>query len=258
MRPWLGLVIGLALTGATAGMMLATTRKRKPLGAVVREREHAPKVIEDEIDEAATRAEHAGAKGELEFIGVGMTGIVFCDQAGRAFKVSRKHRKEGAQSTAIKEEAAWFQQAAQVPGVKEHVPRDVSYDDRNHVLVRECVRAAPGRDRRRNEKKLFELHQRIRSAMGVYGWSAPEFKPDSYVYTRRGPILVDGGFANRQGHALVRDVLDVLNDRRALAKHERLSSLAFDLRIERGRTIPVDIANRLLKRMQAIDPSVEL
>lgn len=222
------------------------------LGEAIKHREYAPRAVEDEIDEAAGRARRAGARGELTFIGAGATGIVFCDDAGKAFKAAR------GDSDTVETEAAWMRKAAQIPGVREHVARGVRYDKQNAVLVRECVRPSPGRDRRVNERKLWDLHQRIGKRMRQYGWGSPEYKPDSYVYTRdRGPVLVDAGFAVRRGRELVQHVLDVLNHRSALRKHERIEDLAWELRMERGDSIPEPVANKLLARLKLIDPKIE-
>lgn len=248
----LGIALGLGLAGAAIAI---SSRRGSLLGAVaIKHREYAHRAVEDEIDDAAKRAHRAGAKGELEYIGAGMTGIVFCDEAGRAFKVARG---DGDAST-VEDEAAWLKKAGQIPGVREHVVRGVRYDRRERVLVRECVRPSPNRDRRVNERKLFALHERIGKRMRQYGWGSPEYKPDSYVYTReRGPVLVDAGFAHRRGHALVEYTLDLLNERRAWPKGERPSDVAWALRMERGESIPAPVANRLLARLKAIDPSVE-
>jgi hypothetical protein len=184
-----------------------------------------------------------------------MTGVVFCDEAGKAFKVARGRPEE---SSVVAEEAAYLRQATKIPGVREHVARGVRYDDKERVLVRECVRPSPKRDRRVNEKRLFDLHQRIASRMKRYGWGSPEYKPDSYVYTRdRGPVLVDAGFAHRRGQALVEHVLDLLNERKPWPKYDRPTDVAWALRMERGDSVPEVVANKLLARLKAIDPNVE-
>jgi hypothetical protein len=254
----LGALIGLGLAGAAIGV---AGRRRSGLGeASIRYREYAPKAVEPEIDEAAERAVKAGAKGRLEFIGAGMTGIVFCDEAERAFKVSRRSMKRPEQDTrTVEDEAAWLRKASNIPGVREHVVRGVRYDDKHDVLVRECVRPSPARDRRMNDRKLRNLHERIGKTMRAYGWGSPEFKPDSYVYTRdRGPVLVDAGFAHRRGQELVQHVLDVLNNRRSWRWLEKPADLAWELRMERGESIPAPVANKLIQRLQKLDPTVEL
>jgi len=245
--------VGIALAASPAprrrrGLAEATTRDQIPLSTL--------KHIEDQLEEAEQRVYRAGAAGALEYIGTGATGIVFCDQAGKAFKAARDSRA----ARVIEEEAAWLRDAAKIPGFDRHVARGVRYDKKNDVLVRECVIPSKTRDRRVNEKRLRRLHERLGASMlKTYGYGAPEYKPDSYVYTRdRGPVLVDAGFAIRRGKALVKNVLDVLNQRRPLEHKQEARDLAFELRYERGDTVPVDVANRLLRRLQAIDPGVEL
>lgn len=219
------------------------------------------RVIEPELDEAERRAYAAGAKGDLEYVGAGMTGIVFCDERDKAFKVARRplQNAQGANkpdSGAVAEEAAWLKAAASQP-IAPHVARFFAYDRDNAVLVRECVRAAP-RPRGANERKLHALHERISQTMKAKGWGRPEYKPDSYVYTRRGPVLVDAGFAAKHGHVLVNDTLDFLNGRRKLRGREKVADIAWELRMERGETIPAPVANKLLARLKAIDPNVEI
>ena len=207
------------------------------------------RVLDDELDDIEARARRAGARGELEFMGAGATGVVLCDTSGRAFKVARRDGD-------LAEEATWLQLAAKMPGTGRHIARGASYDSTNRVLVRECARGKIGGWSQ--EAKLRELHDRIGAETIQYGWSSPEFKGDSYVFVRgRGPVLIDASAAHRVGSALVRDVLDVLNGRRPLRKYERLQDLAFALRIERGQTVKPAIANRLLERLRVRDPSID-
>ncbi len=204
---------------------------------------HTLRVLGDQLDDAAERAVAAGAQGELEFQGAGMSGIVFCDEHGTAYKVARK----GGEST-VAEETEWLQKAEQIPGVREHVAKDARYDKKNRVLVRECVQGKTGTPR--NTSKLFDIHNDIRKAMTPYGWLSPEFKEDSYVYARgRGPILVDASMAVRVGGELVKYAQDVIENRRTT--HERLSDIAFAIRSESGRTIPTAVADKLLAKLKA-------
>lgn len=251
MRRWIGLALGVGLLGAAAAV--AGGRRRELAG--VRNAEYARGPIVDELDGAERRARAAGARGELEYAGAGAEGIVLCDESGKAFKVGRPGRG------GLHNEAAWFRRAMQIPSVRPHVARFYRYDDEHDVLVRECVRPSEHRERsvgrRVDEKRLHALHERIAKAMQPYGYGRPEYKPDSYVYSRRGPILVDAGFAVKFGRELVRRALDVANGRAKLDK-QRINDLAWELRMERGESIPEPIANRLLKRLQQIEPSVEL
>lgn len=247
----LGLVIGALLTGAGVAAGVLASRRRDLAGI----REQVPnsirKHIDDEIDDAEARARRAGARGDLTFVGAGQTAIVLCDDTGRAYKVSRK----GAQGT-VREEAAWMAAANKITGVREHVAKDARFDEATGTLVRECVK--PTKDRPRvNERKLFDLHKRITGTMRSYGWGRPEYKPDSYVYTQgRGPVLVDASFAPLHGRELVRDALAIVNDRKPSTPQE-MRDMAFALRWERGDTVPTDVANRLLQRLKAREPSVE-
>lgn len=201
------------------------------------------RALGDELDDAAGRAVDAGAVGALTYQGAGATGIVFCDDRGRAFKVARRGRE-----TSVSEEAEWLRRAEQVPGVREHVARGARYDAKSDVLVRECVAGPTGTSRQTS--KLFGLHKQIRSAMRPYGFLSPEFKEDSYVLARgRGPVLVDASSAIRVGGELVRYAQDVLAQRRP--QTERLEDIAFAVRAERGETIPAAVADKLLAKLRA-------
>lgn len=172
-----------------------------------------------------------------------MSGIVFCDEKGVAYKVARRHREN-----TVAEETEWLRKAEQVPGAREHVAQGARYDDQHHVLIRECVRGKTGTPR--NTSKLFSLHKDIREAMTPYGWLAPEFKEDSYVFTRgRGPVLIDASMALRVGSVLVKYAQDLLEKRRP--QHESLQDVAFAVLQERGRTIPVTVADKLLAKLKS-------
>lgn len=259
MKRWLAAALGAGLLGAAA--VLASTRKRgrRRLG----EPETIDQVpsgtlrhIEGELEDAEQRARGAGATGKLEYIGAGMTGIVFCDARERAYKVARH---DGKVAPMLADEAEMMRLAAKMPGVGKHIARGVHFDRKHSVLVRECVRGKVGGWK--DGAKLRDLHERMGKELEPYGWTAPEYKEDSYVIARgRGPVLVDASMAHKVGRVLVKDVLDVLNNRRPISpdRTERFTDLAFALRMERGRTIPAPIADRLLRRLKDRDPAVEL
>jgi hypothetical protein len=204
--------------------------------------DHTLRILGDELDEAAIRAVKAGALGDLTYQGAGATGIVFCDERQTAYKVARRGRE-----ASVSEEAEWLMKAARVPGAREHVARHARYDKRHDVLVRECVPGTVGTSRQTS--KLFDVHKGIRAAMTPYGWLAPEFKEDSYVMARgRGPVLVDASSALRVGGELVRYAQDVLAARRP--QTERLEDIAFAVRQERGGSIPVAVADKLLAKLR--------
>jgi hypothetical protein len=248
-------------TAAQLDREIAASLARKPASRGAR-RAHSTKLVEapqiknrdeissrtlsvlgDELDDAAMRAARAGAVGDLEYQGAGMSGIVFCDETGTAYKVARR----GGEDT-VAEEAEWLQKASQIPAVRAHVAHGARYDASNRVLVRECVRGKTGTPR--NTSKLFDLHKDIRKAMAPYGWLSPEFKEDSYVFARgRGPVLVDASMAVRVGGELVKYAQDMLENRRP--QRERLQDVAFAIVQERGRSIPPAVADKLLAKFKA-------
>ncbi len=240
----IGLAAVASVGAAVLGRHVARGRKRSELrGAEIINRSHAHKVIELELEEAAERATRAGAEGTLEYQGAGASGIVFCDEHKTAYKVARRGRQDS-----VREEAEWMRKAGQIPGVREHVARGVRWDNENHVLVRECVKGTTGAWK--DSTKLHKIHQSIRTGMTPYGWYAPEFKEDSYVFARgRGPILIDASMAIRVGGELVRYTQDVIEGRRP--KTERLEDIAFAVRSERGRSIPAPVADKLLAKLRA-------
>lgn len=204
-------------------------------------------VLADELPGAVERAGKAGASGELEYMGAGAEGIVFCD-GGTAYKVGRPGRG----SLAL--EAAFFEQANKIPGAREHVARFKRYDESNDVIVRECVRGQPLKWTQ--ESKVYDLSDALYKVMAPYGFSAPERKPNSWVMVRgRGPTLIDGGLVHDRGQKLVKRVLDVLNKRKpAVGWQNRLATLAADVEHERDRTIPAAVADKLIARLQAAEP----
>ncbi len=242
-----GAVLGLALVGTAIGLR---SRRRSRLGDV-QNRDRAHPAIVPELDDAEQRARAAGARDRrLTYIGAGAEGITFCDDAGQAYKVGR-HK------SSLAPEAEWLKTASTISAIKQHVPRGVRFDKNNNVIVRECLVARES-ERRPNEKRVWGTFHRITKAMEPYGYGRPEYKPDSLVMVRgRGPVLVDAGFAVRRGHPLTRDALDVINGRKKLSSID-ITSLAWEIRMERGSTIPEPVANKLLKRLKALDPAVEL
>jgi len=202
------------------------------------------------------RTARAGAALPIEFMGVGMTGVVYCDARGLAFKVSRRPTADAIEFFA--REAAFLEAAAQVPFVKDHVARLVAWRPDLGVIVRECPRGPYGFNYGRGKRSLHELHETIDRLMRPYGFSAPEFKEDSYVIVRgRGPVLVDAGFAHAIGRRTARRALDVASGR--VASEDFMDSpeaQSFDVAMdaESGR-IPVPIAVRILRRLAAAAPA---
>lgn len=175
-----------------------------------------PKRTEQEVRDATHRALAVGARPPLTFAGMGMTGTVLCDARGHAYKAARTYggRLSLEASTVLPDEAEWLETASNVPGVREHVAAYFGYYPEVGVLERECVQETD-EPRGAYAVDLFEQHEQIKRQMLEHGWSAPEYKPDSYVETKdRGHVLVDAGFAQRHKRRLVDYVEDVLAGRR--------------------------------------------
>ncbi len=147
-----------------------------------------------EMPTAVQRALDAGARPPFTYKGAGLTGIVLCDENNHAFKVARELDDGMLQS-----EAEWLEIANRVPALKRHVAEFYAYHPKQHVLERECVQQKVAKPYVKGLPyvSLYDVHRMIENAMVPHGWSAPEFKADSYVRSERGPVLVDAGFARR-------------------------------------------------------------
>lgn len=205
------------------------------------ESRYVPAVVLPQMPDVVARAAAAGMPAGAEVMGAGMTGVVFC-VGDEAFKVARQA------STTLRrmlsDEAEWLAAAAAVPDVAPRVARIRRFDPGNVVIVRDCPRADPEEPRWKWESALFDVHRAIEQSMLPNGWSAPEFKPDSYVLTSNGPILVDASMPSRVGHVLSLYVEDIVEGERPL-DDERPSDLAFAVRREVGQTLPQEEADRL-------------
>ena len=195
---------------------------------------YVPDTVRPQMPDVVARALAAGATPPLEYMGAGMTGIVFCS-GDVAYKVARDTRPIDHQF--FEEEADWLAVAVRVPAVSPHVAHFLDFDPDNLVITRDCARADPDQSAwRYGENKLHDLHRQIERAMIPHGWTAPEFKPDSYVLTTSGPVLVDASMPSRVGEELARYVEAVVADERPLWT-TRPQDLAFAVRMEAGRTL---------------------
>lgn len=215
--------------------------------------ESMPNFLLPELPDVTARALAVGAVPPLDYKGAGATSIVLCDARGIAFKTGRPPLHQSRRRL-LTEEALWLQMAGQIPWVREHVARFYRFHPREAVIERECV---PGKIGGWGyDRGINNVYQGIRDTMLQYGWTAPERKEDSFVLTRgRGWVLVDAGFVYRKGRMLVADVLNVLNGRRLIYDEFDLNGLAFDLRWERGQSVPEKVADRLLARLYALGAS---
>lgn len=218
-----------------------------------------PQFILPEIKDSLERAGLAGARPSLSYVGAGMYGIVFCDRSDHAWKVFRIHggseRERLHILDSLTEEYEWLRDAT-----GSEIARNVAevYDIHVPALVleRECVDGEAGNDWY-DGRRLRELHKRINQAMIPRGWTAPEYKDNSYIIRPDGtPVLVDISMVMRVGENLVGFVEDVLAGRRQT--HERFHDLAYYVLGEmRQKTIPPEIAKELLGRLAERDPEIK-
>jgi hypothetical protein len=204
-----------------------------------------PTVYESEIRDAAVRAVRAGATPPLDYIGIGMTGVVFCDSS-YAYKVARGPHVVGT----LAEEAEWLATASEIPEVREHIAQFISWDPRLGVIVRECVSGRPGGWG--SSRKVSDLFDAIAPHMLAAGWTMPELKEDSVVFDENGHgKIVDASMPSRVSNRLLAYIESVLEGRRSPRDYETVSDFAFYIRREFGMKPPMDErrARRLLERL---------
>jgi hypothetical protein len=211
------------------------------------------------IPEAYERALQAGAKPPLTYVGAGQYGIVFCDNWGHAWKVARlspdaNDRERLFMLESVAEEYEWLRDAARTE-IAPHVAKVYAIHEAELVLERECVDGHPGTWG--DDGRLRKLHHKIWDVMIPVGWTAPEFKEDSYIIRPSGQaVLVDISMALRVGENLAGWVEDVLLGRRKTRADWH--DLAFYLYRERREgTIPKERADPLLRRLLEKDPGIE-
>lgn len=218
--------------------------------------------IRAEIAGAIERALAAGAAPPLEYVGAGMFGIVLCDAQDVAWKVARtggrpvgKDKKhDDFMREMLDNEYEWLRDAAKTPAALNVAPVYALHPEQI-VLERECVRGMPGGWNIGRE--LRDLHKRIEEAVEPLGWSAPEFKEDSYIVREDGiPVLVDISMPHRLGMNLADWVDDVLDGRRRT--HLDWHTLGFLIvREVPYKTIPDDYARELLRRLAVLEPQLK-
>jgi hypothetical protein len=217
-----------------------------------------PPEYREEVLKAEMRAHQASAPEALEYVGIGMYGIVFCDKNNVAWKVFR-HQDAAPEDilrflrVVLAEEYEWLRDAAETLIVGSVAQAYAMYPD-EIVLKRECIRGYPGTWAKSRELRI--LHGKIEKAMIPKGWTAPEFKEDSYVYESEDrPRLVDISHAQRIGMNLAGFVDDVLEGRRETYKRPR--DLAFFIIREWPyKTIPEEVTRDLLARLIELDPEI--
>jgi|FLYK01.1.fsa_nt_gi hypothetical protein len=219
--------------------------------------EDIPSWLLPRMPDVLARVRSAGAQGPLEYVGVGMFGVVLCDRENVAWKVF--HREKPASSFfllhLLEEEYDFLKDAAQTEAAP-YVARVYAMYPEELVLTRECVRGRPGGWA--DAAKLWEVHRKIEEIMmPSVGWTAPEFKEDSYIFRPNGtPVLVDASMPHRVGLNLARYVEDVIEGRKV--PYESWRTLAFYIlrEIPYG-TIPEEVYLPLLRRLVELDPTIK-
>ena len=185
-----------------------------------------------QMPSVVNRALDAGAVPQLTYVGTGMTAVVLCDQRSHAFKVSRD--LQPIDVSMLSTEADWLSVASRTSGVRDHVAQLFRFHSALIVIERQCPMPLGDDWRRRDESALFDLHYKVMGPrMLAQGWTMPEFKPDSYVITERGPILVDASMAQRIGKRLLHYTIELLHGQhRDELSYEKPSDYAFYIRRE--------------------------
>jgi hypothetical protein len=214
--------------------------------------------VRQEISDAVERAVAAGAPPPLEYVGAGQFGIVLCDSNDHAWKVARlANRSPGERNFMLEEfatEYEWLRDAGKT-SIRENVAKVYALHPEEIVLERECVRGRVGTWS--DDRRLHGLHQDVDDTMKSEGWTAPDFKEDSYIFRSDGtPVLVDISMAMRIGLNLAGWVEDVLDGKRSTK--DRWRDLAFYLISERRhKTIPDEKTKELLDRLVELDPEIK-
>lgn len=197
-----------------------------------------------DVSLAAHRAVAAGADPKtMKYVGSGMEGAVFEDASGKAFKVS--HRVGGEH---MRNEAEALEALKDSP-VAGYVAKHHGYNAKHDVVVRDKVEGSPGGWAQ--EGGLQEIHAKISDELRKRGFTAPEFKGDSYIMGEDGaPKLVDVGFVNPIGARLAKRLAEKFGDPAKLKAADPMD-LAFDVSNAYGQDHVLDYKTAE-KYMQAI------
>ena len=225
-------------------------RRRSPL-RLISNLDRAPDRYLDEIKRAGIRALKVGAKPPFAYQGIGMTAVVLCDSRGHGFKVARRP-DQAINRAMIAEEAEWLTVASTLPELKGKIARLRYFHKAESIIERECIRER-GESRRRSKDTRRETHAEIEAAMRRYGWSAPEYKDDSYVNASgRGWVLVDASMPHRTGLRLAAHAAEILRGRRFAGYGDKPSVVAWELRMEGGKSLPQGTAESLSRKLLAL------
>jgi len=162
--------------------------------------EDAHAAVKEQVTTGAMRAAAAGAHASsLRYVGSGGEGMVFADEQGKAHKVSRNRRPGAMQKLRNEAEA---NQALMGTPAEQYVAKVHNYNPEHDVLTRNYVQGRPGTW---GSQGLREAYDVIAKELDKKGWTAPEFKEDSFIQPEGGgpPKMVDLGFVNPKGAVLV-------------------------------------------------------
>ena len=136
------------------------------------------------------RAVRAGADPKsTQKIDEGMEGHILIDKTGRVFKVGKRK--------SLKNEALATKTLASY-GL---APKVYKYDEKENVIVRDYIDGTPGAWG--NAKMLHSLYDEIVGILKEEGFTAPEFKENSFIVTSKGrAFIVDVGFVHLRGKRL--------------------------------------------------------
>lgn len=210
------------LDGMSDDDKLSFAKVKAPKENPVRESE-VPRAIKPELREAEQRAVAAGMREPYEFVGAGMTGVVF-----RAGDVAYKVARPGSYET-IRQEADYLREAGKLSLPEGRVVHLIRYHDRLGVIEREYVEP-DDTPRWKSEPTKWPLVKALIKAL--HGrWGAPEYKEDSFVTSGGETIMVDAGFAIRRGPVLVKHLRGIL-DGTINEPLDRAETIAWELRLD--------------------------
>lgn len=156
--------------------------------------------VKPQVIDAAMRATAVGAEAaSLKYVGAGMEGIIFQDGQGRAYKVSRNRSDK--HPNRLRNEAEAMMALADSP-VAHLVAKVHGYDKQHDVITRDMIQGSSAGWGQ--SKRMQEAYQEIAHELGKRGWTAPEFKEDSFIVPQGGgePVMVDMGMIHPKGAVL--------------------------------------------------------
>lgn len=161
--------------------------------------EAAHAAVRGEVMAAAGRAVQVGADPKtMRYVGAGGEAIIFADGRGRAYRVLRTNDPaQRREKTLVERDALEVAKLPSSPAAK-YLPKLHQVDPQLGVVVRDEVKGRPGGW---GTKGLRDAYETIAAEFKRNGFSAPEFKEDSFIIPEDGgpPVMVDLGFLHYRG-----------------------------------------------------------